>query len=395
MKCREWLVLHLRWRQSASVHGSPQGSSITEEETIRMILFHNRNFMHRSIICCFSSQGQAAGAAAPPPAFPEKQSLQCVWTCPPSRTWNTWPRRHPGQMPKPPTGSLHSKGASALLWKTPDARQRKLISAGCIHHLTLSVITHSSWPRVGTRAWNTSSTQGSRSSPAYLLSLKKDFNFNEIKNNSNSGHAVVVGGAIGSEGRSAGGLYPQIRLAGTCLHFYSLAIKRLAGSLDFIDRLQETFCSTHRSRSSSDGIATTSHDFSCLSCKKLRHRVRYRLPPEHLKHSVMIYQRLIINDQTCLKQRSHTYWINDHYMKQIILTTQSCHLFHIFFHYFLYLNHKISIMWRNECDLAWKLTHKTPTTLSLLPINEPELLRCCAVSWEFLIFAFAAFHVTF
>lgn len=41
-----------------------------------------------------------------------------VWTCPPSRTWNTWPRRHPGQMPKPPTGSLHSKGASALLWKT-------------------------------------------------------------------------------------------------------------------------------------------------------------------------------------------------------------------------------------------------------------------------------------
>lgn len=68
------------------MHGSPQGSSITEEETIRMILFHNRSFMHRSIICCFSSQGQAAGAAAPPPAFPEKQSLQCVWTSPPSRT---------------------------------------------------------------------------------------------------------------------------------------------------------------------------------------------------------------------------------------------------------------------------------------------------------------------
>lgn len=237
---------------------------------------------------------------------------------------------------------------------------------------------------MGTRAWNTSSTQGSSSSPAYLLSLKKDFNFNEIKNHSNSGHAVVVGGAIGSEGRAAAGLYPQIRLAGAWLRFCSLVIKRLAGSLVFTDRLQETFCSTHRSRSSSDGIATTSHDFSRLSCKKLHHRVRYR----RLLNTwsiLMIHQWLIINDQTCLKQRSHTYWINDHYMKQIILTTQSCHLFHIFFHYFLYLNHKISIMWRNECDLAWKFTHKTPTTLSLLPINEPELLRCCAVSWEFLI----------
>lgn len=192
-----------------------------------------------------------------------------------------------------------------------------------------------------------------------------------------------MGGAIGSEGRAAGGLYPQIRLAGACLRFYSLAI---------IDRLQETFCSTHRSRSSSDGIATTSHDFSRLSCKKLHHRVRYRLNTWSI---LMIHQRLIINDQTCLKQRSQTYWINDHYTKQIILTTQSCHLFHIFFHYFLYLNHKISIMWRNECDLAWNLTHKTPITLSLLSMNEPELLRCCAVSWQFLIFAFAAFHVTF
>lgn len=52
--------------------------------------------------------------------------------------------------PNPQLALFIAKEHQLYSEKTPDARQRKLISAGCIHHLTLSVITHSSWPRVGT-----------------------------------------------------------------------------------------------------------------------------------------------------------------------------------------------------------------------------------------------------